>query len=255
MRLWLHKGQQGQDDVVLVWGVYFSGLVYLGPRLLGKTSHFNSNAVVLHMQGGYFTDHLSVKELPPNAMIRNLAIMLPIAETRPSYSIALLLRYDTPFWIDPLKFSLLHDYPSYYHASFFLPRLRNIQQTIKKLTLQSGTLREKILVGGMSSEEASISRESNPTIRKLLSKGRPKPQERHETAAVSRQVEMLRFRVALLHQEKQRKLAQLGGLEKQQDTMANDNADHSKLRYEPIKILFESILLAKVFCKIKIRGP
>lgn len=197
IRLWLHRGQQVNDTVVLVWGVYFSGLVYLGPRLTSNASHFDQNTVILHMQGGYFTDHKSLKELPRIAMVRNLSIMLPILDIRPSYSISLLLR------------------------------LRNIQQAIRKMTLQSGILREKILVGGMSSEEVSISRESNPTIRRLLSKGRPKPQEKQETMTVLCQVEVLRFRVAILRQEKVRKLAELESLVKQQDLAASDNADHS----------------------------
>ncbi|KAK3921066.1 UV radiation resistance-associated protein [Frankliniella fusca] len=197
IRLWLHQEQQSQDSVILVWGVYFSGLVYLGPRLTANASHFNENAIVLHMQGGYFTDKLSVKELPCNATTRYLSTVLSVGDTRPSYSIALLLR------------------------------LRNIQQAIKKLSLKSGVLRDKILAGGMSSEDANISRESNPTIRRLLSKGRPKPPEKQETRTLLCQVEVLRFRVALLRQERQRKLAQLECLEKKHDLIASDNADLS----------------------------
>lgn len=107
-------------------------------------------------------------------------------------------------------------------------RLRNIQQAIKKLSQQSGFLRERILAGGTSNEAAHISRESNPTIRRLLSKGRPKPQERQETLTVLCQVEMLRFRVALLRQEKLHKQALVNSLEKQQQMTANENADRSE---------------------------
>lgn len=88
-------------------------------------------------------------------------------------------------------------------------------------------MKEKILAGGMTSREANISRESNPTLRKLLSKSRPKPQQRQETMAVLCQVEMLRFRVALLRQEKQRKLVHLESLQKRTEIAASDNADHS----------------------------
>lgn len=197
MRLWLRQGPQTNDKVVLVWGFYFSGLVYLGPRLAVTALHFNENAVVLHMQGGYFTDYHSLKEVPSDALVRNLSIWLPLTETRPSYSVSLLLR------------------------------LRNIQQAIKKLSEQSGLLREKILAGGTPNEAAHISRESNPTIRRLLSKGRPKPQERQETLSLLCQVEMLRFRVALLRQEKANKLELVSSLEKQQIITANENADRS----------------------------
>lgn len=92
IRLWLHKGPQSHDNVVLVWGFYLNGLVYLGPRLAVTASHLNENAVVLHMQGGYFTDYQSLKEVPNDAMVRNLSILLPISDTRPSYSVSLLLR-------------------------------------------------------------------------------------------------------------------------------------------------------------------
>lgn len=130
-------------------------------------------------------------------------------------------------------------------------RLRNIQQAIKKLSQQSGFLRERILAGGTSNEAAHISRESNPTIRRLLSKGRPKPQERQETLTVLCQVEMLRFRVALLRQEKLHKQALVNSLEKQQQMTANENADRSECPKFLVSILLNctSLYLTKSYFK------
>jgi len=92
IRLWLHR--EGEPDhVVTVWGVYFSGLVYLGPKLSLDPAVLNINTIVFHMHGGYFTAFECFKEAP--LKIRNTTVTVNAAEAQPSYNVNLLLRYCT----------------------------------------------------------------------------------------------------------------------------------------------------------------
>jgi len=90
IRLWLHR--EGEpDNVVTVWGVYFSGLVYLGPKLSLDPAVLNINTIIFHMHGGYFTAFECFKEAP--LKIRNTTVTVNAAEAQPSYNVNLLLRY------------------------------------------------------------------------------------------------------------------------------------------------------------------
>ncbi|XP_050357940.1 uncharacterized protein LOC126778442 [Nymphalis io] len=80
IRIWCHilmppckddeeKCEQVQDTVIQTWGVYFSGLRYIGANLaLNFTSDcFKSNTLVFQMHGGYFCSYKSLKldVIPP----------------------------------------------------------------------------------------------------------------------------------------------------------------------------------------------
>ncbi|XP_023943589.1 uncharacterized protein LOC112049790 [Bicyclus anynana] len=80
IRIWCHillppskddedKCQQMQDTVIQTWGIYFSGLRYIGANLsLNFTSDcFKSNTLVFQMHGGYFCSYKSLKldVIPP----------------------------------------------------------------------------------------------------------------------------------------------------------------------------------------------
>lgn len=92
IRLWCHAGE-GLERVVTVWGVYFSGLHYLGPRLSSVDPLlFQPNTLVLHMQGGYFTASHCFKELrPPDP--RAASVYMDPSCVRHSYSVSVLLRF------------------------------------------------------------------------------------------------------------------------------------------------------------------
>ena len=64
------------------------------------------------------------------------------------------------------------------------------------------SLRDKISAGGFTANE---SRE-NAVLRRLLNKSRPKAPERQELLRVRKEVELVRFRVTILSQEKSRKI-------------------------------------------------
>ncbi|XP_049882108.1 uncharacterized protein LOC126378049 isoform X2 [Pectinophora gossypiella] len=80
IRIWCHTLKeedisQPQDTVIQTWGVYFSGLRYIGANLaLNFTSDcFKSNTLVFQMLGGYFCSYKSLKLdiIPPENEIEH----------------------------------------------------------------------------------------------------------------------------------------------------------------------------------------
>ncbi|KAI5643466.1 hypothetical protein NE865_04450 [Phthorimaea operculella] len=80
IRIWCHilndsDDDRPQDSIIQTWGVYFSGLRYIGANLaLNFTSDcFKSNTLVFQMHGGYFCSYKSLKLdiIPPENEIEH----------------------------------------------------------------------------------------------------------------------------------------------------------------------------------------
>ncbi|KAJ2939104.1 hypothetical protein O0L34_g10292 [Tuta absoluta] len=80
IRIWCHilndsDDERPQDCIIQTWGVYFSGLRYIGANLaLNFTSDcFKSNTLVFQMHGGYFCSYKSLKLdiIPPENEIEH----------------------------------------------------------------------------------------------------------------------------------------------------------------------------------------
>lgn len=55
LRIWQHS-DKGADRIVLTWGVYFSGLVYIGNKIADiQPVYFKANSVIFGIHGGYYT--------------------------------------------------------------------------------------------------------------------------------------------------------------------------------------------------------
>ncbi|XP_075987673.1 UV-resistance associated gene isoform X2 [Anticarsia gemmatalis] len=82
IRIWCHILQSNddtakiqQDTVIQTWGVYFSGLRYIGANLASNFTSdcFKSNTLVFQMHGGYFCSYKSLKldVIPPENEIEH----------------------------------------------------------------------------------------------------------------------------------------------------------------------------------------
>nr|BAN21317.1 hypothetical protein [Riptortus pedestris] len=173
IRLWAHIPDEDDDDVITVWGVYFSGLVYIGPRLIcTDASSLSANSIVLHMHGGYFTaPHCFINPHPVTP--RTLSIQLPAVQVKPSYAVKLLLR------------------------------LQSLQHAIKKESEATSVLREQISMGMFaSSNENTNSSRGSATLRKLLSRQGPPKAHPHQILAVKKEIEMIKFKVKVLGEQR-----------------------------------------------------
>ncbi|KAK9511035.1 hypothetical protein O3M35_005684 [Rhynocoris fuscipes] len=195
IRLWVHGIEN--DRVITAWGLYFSGLVYIGARLVGTDlSMLGPNTFVFHMHGGYFTGQHCFLDAHP-VTPRTLTIQLDSNQVKPSYSVSLL------------------------------SRLHSLQQTVRNRTAASVLLKEQIMSGSfdgerMAGNSSNKGRESL-ALRRLMSKptqSRPQPQQ---ILAVKKEIELLKFRLELLTQEKDRCELTVRQLINKKQDLSNEN--------------------------------
>lgn len=89
VRIWLKEGnEEATPCLITAWGVYFTGLDFIGTQLPKETSMFAENTVVFSMSWGYFTAgmSLSIKPATPDNALQE-------APAAKSYSLATMCRY------------------------------------------------------------------------------------------------------------------------------------------------------------------
>lgn len=104
LRIW-HHSNNGSDQILLTWGVHFSGLVYLGNKIAEiQPVYFKSNTVIFCMFGGYYTslkvikldlerpipflNNLNAIDIRKDKVIyKRVAIKSNLNEIRPSYNL------------------------------------------------------------------------------------------------------------------------------------------------------------------------
>nr|XP_018913944.1 PREDICTED: UV radiation resistance-associated gene protein [Bemisia tabaci] len=192
IRVW--QNYNNEDTEVTVWGVCFSGLVYIGSQLSrNNPAVFSTNTIVFYMHGGYFTDPQCFKGKSP-LVVRLTSVNLPTKDVKTSCTVSLM--------------SKIHE----------------VQQEIKKQTEVAENLRKQILMGGPQLSGTEV-REPSRTLRKLLNQSEPQRPQQHEILAVKKDIELVKFRVQLLSQEKSRKLAELRRLSQRKNTLYESNQD------------------------------
>lgn len=103
----------------------------------------------------------------------------------------------------------------------FIFRLHTVQQAIKQQTQAAASLRERISAGSLNT--APEQRES-AMLRRLLNRSRPKPQ-RQEIMRIKKEIELVKFRIQLLTQEKNRRLMELRTMGAIKDNSAESNQE------------------------------
>lgn len=105
LRVWHHCSNQSDDQIVLTWGVHFSGLVYVGSKIADiQPLYFKPNTVIFSMFGGYYTSLKVIKfdlEKPipflsnlnaidianDKAIYKRVAVKCPSNEIQDSYNV------------------------------------------------------------------------------------------------------------------------------------------------------------------------
>uniref|UniRef100_A0A146L8X9 UV radiation resistance-associated gene protein n=1 Tax=Lygus hesperus TaxID=30085 RepID=A0A146L8X9_LYGHE len=206
IRLWADSGGE-QDEVLSVWGVYFSGLVYLGNRLLGTDpSALGPNSLVFHMHGGYFTAPHCFKEPAPTTP-RTLTVQLSSTVVKPSYSVPRLLS------------------------------LQALQLTIKKQTANTELLREQISTGCYVDADAKKTGGSQ-VLKKLFKNPKVNPQQ---ILAVKRRIEQVKFRLQLLGEEKEKEKIAVQAISRKRDALREQNNERGSQLQEKQQILQKDI--------------
>nr|CAI5824924.1 unnamed protein product [Callosobruchus analis] len=208
LRIW-QCDIDGTDEIVLTWGVNFSGLVYIGNKIADIQPHqFKMNTVIFYMLGGYFTSHHmirtdlqkpvpfhssmnTVNTLNNTVVYKRVAVKVNKNEIQNSYNLQKLRK------------------------------LQSLQLQIRNKGIDVQNIRDKInmIVGNnvrvdnTSSESASS---LNSTVRyapqlltmnslnKMLQE-KPTGVQKQEMQRISKDIELARFRTRVLSQEKDRK--------------------------------------------------
>lgn len=91
IRVWQHH--KDVDTIVTVWGVYFSGLTYIGSHIGREDGKlFAKNTLVFKMHGGYFALYESMVENAP-MLARVSIISMSVNDVRQSYTVETLSRF------------------------------------------------------------------------------------------------------------------------------------------------------------------
>lgn len=128
------------------------------------------------------------------------------------------------FILQHIQKKILKTVAVYRSISISVFRIHEVQQEIKKQTEVAENLRKQILMGGPQLSGTEV-REPSRTLRKLLNQSEPQRPQQHEILAVKKDIELVKFRVQLLSQEKSRKLAELRRLSQRKNTLYESNQD------------------------------
>lgn len=104
VRVWQHNIDES-DQVVLTWGIHFSGLVYIGNKIADlQPLYFKSNTVIFCLLGGYYTSLNAIifdqeKSIPfssnlnaidilnDKVIFKRIAVKCHPVEIQPSYNV------------------------------------------------------------------------------------------------------------------------------------------------------------------------
>uniref|UniRef100_A0A2S2QRN7 UV radiation resistance-associated protein n=1 Tax=Sipha flava TaxID=143950 RepID=A0A2S2QRN7_9HEMI len=175
VRLW--KSTEHQTKVLFVWGVELSGLLYITPMPL-EPKMFHSNSLVFCMTGGNYTaPHCIAEDQPTLARITDLT--LPSKDVRMSGKL------------------------------FQLTRMHSIQRITSKQREKATLLKEKVIQGEISWKDNRTGRHQSATLRRLMNKEATQKPSQQSIMSRKKEIELIKFRVLLLCQEKSRKIALL----------------------------------------------
>ncbi|XP_022182663.1 UV radiation resistance associated protein [Myzus persicae] len=172
IRLW--RTTDDHTKVLFVWGIELSGLLYITPMSLDPKM-FHSNSLVFCMTGGNYTaPHCIAEDQPTLARITHLT--LPVKDVK-------------------ISGTLLQ-----------LTRMHSIQRITSKQREAATLLKEKVVQGEIGLNENRTGRHQSATIRRLMNKEISQKPSRQSILCRRKEIELVKFRVLLLCQEKSRKI-------------------------------------------------
>ncbi|OXU25616.1 hypothetical protein TSAR_010175 [Trichomalopsis sarcophagae] len=193
LRLWKRtvKADPSSDVTIFTWGISFTGLAYIGPKLPNNLKTIlHDNSLIFHLHGGFFT--------PPFCLItdtdskRFLVMGVNASEVRDSYTVSKL------------------------------SSLRSKMQALKQQTDSVQNLREKIASG----ESLSVPKYPQSSLNRLLQPRKVNREKKAEILRIRKDLEVAKFRTKLLEQERVRKMGEIRTLNQCHIDLMEKNQDH-----------------------------
>lgn len=195
MRLWRRttKEDPSSDVTVFTWGISFTGLTYIGPKLPNNlTSILHDNSLIFHLHGGFFTPSFCLTAVPDSK--KYLAMALNVSEVRNSYTVSKLCS------------------------------LRSKMQALKQQTDSVQNLRDRIASG----ESLLVPKYPQSSLNRLLQPRKVSREKRAQIQSIKKDLEVAKFRNKLLEQERIRKMGEVRTLNQCHFNLMEENQDHGK---------------------------
>lgn len=179
------------DVTVFTWGISFTGLAYIGPKLPNNLDNvLKPNSLIFHFHGGFFTPVFCFVEAPE--LKRYLHIKVNTSEIRDTYTVSKL------------------------------SSLRNKMQALKQQTESVQALRMRIASG----ENFHTPKYPQSTLNRLFQPRKVNREKKAEILKIRKELEMARFRTKLLEQERARKMGELRALNQMHSNILEENQDY-----------------------------
>ncbi|XP_011298562.1 UV radiation resistance-associated gene protein [Fopius arisanus] len=199
LRLWRRTvvADPTSDVTVFTWGISFTGLVYMGPKLSNNLEPMlRPNSLIFHLYGGFFVPSYCL--LHPPEFRRYLYMSVSNSEIRDSYTVSKLTS------------------------------LRRKMHLLKQQNEATEALRERIASGdGVQSPKFR-----QTTLNRLLQPKRISKEKKAEILMIKKELEVAKFRMKLLEQERFRKMGELRALNQLHLSVMEENQDHGSLLME-----------------------
>ncbi|XP_034934086.1 UV radiation resistance-associated gene protein [Chelonus insularis] len=208
LRLWrrIVANDPTTDVTVFTWGISFTGLVYMGPKLLNNLdSILHHNSLIFHLHGGFFVPSYCL--LHPPEFRRYLYMSVNNSDISESYTVNKL------------------------------SNLRNLMQSLKQRTESVQALRERIASGG----SLQSPKYKQTTLNRLLQPKRISKEKKAEILKIRKELEVAKFRTKLLEQERIKKVGELRTLNQIHLSIMEENQDLISLQMERYRELNKDI--------------
>lgn len=193
LRIWKRSmlGDNTTDATLFTWGISFTGLIYIGPKLPTNLEIIlRENSLVFHFQGGYFTPAYCFVTNPD--LKRYLYMNINASEVKSSYTVNKL------------------------------SSLRSKMQALKQQTESVQALRVRIASG----DDFHTPKYPQTTLNRLLQPRRVNREKKMEIMKIRKELEMAKFKTKLLEQERARKMAEIRVLNQLHTNIVEENQDH-----------------------------
>ncbi|XP_050438446.1 UV radiation resistance-associated protein [Adelges cooleyi] len=203
IRLW--QDSNDRTKVLFVWGIELSGLLYITPMTL-EPKMFHSNSLVFCMTGGNYTvPHCLAEDQPTLARITDLT--LPAKDVRISGTLSQLTR------------------------------MHSIQRKTVEKKEAASILKDKAIQGEINWNKNRTARHQSATLRRIMAKDVGQKPSRENILSRKKEIELVKFRVLLLNQEKTRKISLLRHKTEASKLLYNENC----IKSNKLKEIFEGL--------------
>ncbi|CAK9818679.1 UV radiation resistance-associated gene protein [Anthophora plagiata] len=194
------------DVIVFTWGISFTGLVYIGPKLPNNLEAvLKENSLIFQFHGGYFTPVYCFVEAPE--LKRYIHMKVNMSDIKDSYTVSKL------------------------------SSLRNKMQALKQQTESVQALQIRIASG----DNFQPPKYPQSSLNRLFQPRKVNKEKKAEILKMRKELEMAKFRIKLLEQERARKIGELRMLNQMHSNITEENQDYGSDLMEKYRELNKDI--------------